>query len=217
MTSATLLEPRPVPTIFDATETIGFLRRFSDVIAVGQNAVRLDDAATLIESLIERVAETEQSLQEERNKGAANIESRRAAEAAADQLESRIIALEAELAENMRQSASDRSSFVEESRRLLALVGTSEAALSEVTAELAHLRSSLAALGESLVVVPVEPLLAARSQFEFLAGGFAENGDLISQAMCGVGGCMIDRAITNGTSALTDLICTTTPERALAL
>lgn len=212
MTSATLLQP----TIFDATETIGFLRRFSDVIAVGQNAVRLDDAAALIESLIDRAAETEQLLREERNEGAANIESRRAAEAAADQLKSRVIALEADLAENERQSASDRSSLVEESRRLSALVGTSEAALSEAIAELAHLRSSLAALGESLVVVPVEPLLAARSQFEFLAAGFAENGDLISQAMCGVGGCMIDRAITNGTSASTDMLCTTALERAFA-
>ncbi|QWG12218.1 hypothetical protein KMZ29_21250 [Bradyrhizobium sediminis] len=203
MTPGALLTFRPTATIFDSAETVGFLRRFSEVIAVGQNAVRLDNAAALIESLIDRLAQTEQLLLEEKNESATNIESHKAAETAGGQLKSRVITLEAELAENMRQSAIDRSSFLEEVRCLSALVGRSEAALSEATAELAHLRSSLAAIGESLVLVPIASLRAARAQFESLAVGFAENGDLISQAMCGVGGCLIDRALTDGMPAST--------------
>jgi hypothetical protein len=44
--------------------------------------------------------------------------------------------------------------------------------------------------------VPVNSLELARTQFTFLAEDFAKNGDVISQTICEIGACAIDKALT---------------------
>jgi hypothetical protein len=202
MMTAPTLKVRADAAIFDSAEAIGFLRRFSSVMSKGENAARLEGAATLIESLMDRVAEMERSLWEARDQNAANIRLRETAETELDRLQSEIIALDARLTENIQQSATDQAFFVEEARRLSGLLENSEAALLRATADLEDLRTRLAALGDALVVVPIQTLRATRAQFEILAQGFAENGDVISQAICEVGGCMMDQAMVNGADPL---------------
>jgi hypothetical protein len=76
------------------------------------------------------------------------------------------------------------------------------AALNALRPRLEHANASLDALRRSaentdktLAVVPVEALQTARDQFAFLAKGFARTGDLVSQTICEVGACAIDKAL----------------------
>lgn len=52
-----------------------------------------------------------------------------------------------------------------------------------------------AALGETHFIVPETTLRQARAQFECLADEFKELGDIVSQVMCEVGACRMDRAL----------------------
>jgi hypothetical protein len=70
-----------------------------------------------------------------------------------------------------------------------------QARLAKVNAELDELRTPFAELSDTVVAVPTEQLRLARAQFDFLADGFAKNGDVISQTICEIGRCAIEHAL----------------------
>lgn len=185
----------------DNAQTVDFLRRLANLLSGGLHAGRLLDAAALIEALTDRTAAAEQAWREQRDECLRNIESRKAAETTLRELTSGVITLNAELDDSAQQSDFHRTLFAEEKKRLLARAEKAEAQLASATAELGALRASLDALGDSMVVVSIQSLQAARAQFDSLAAKFAANGDVISRTICEIGGCTIDQAMTNGKPA----------------
>jgi len=111
----------------------------------------------------------------------------------------------ADVADNLalaaRQADIDRASFTEEAHRLSAIAEDAESRLAKVNAELDELRSPFAELSDTVVAVPTEQLRLARAQFDFLADGFAKNGDVISQTICEIGRCAIEQALAGNKPA----------------
>jgi hypothetical protein len=107
-----------------------------------------------------------------------------------------IAALQAQLVEHNRLADSERASHAEEARRLRGIADAAKARLKAANAELDELRGSMTAIDQSIAVVPVNSLELARTQFTFLAEDFAKNGDVISQTICEIGACAIDKALT---------------------
>ena len=56
-------------------------------------------------------------------------------------------------------------------------------------------------IDESIAVVPVESLRLAHTQFEYLAKGFAETGDVVSQMICEIGARALDKALADNAPA----------------
>ena len=80
-----------------------------------------------------------------------------------------------------------------------AQVGTATATVASRTAGSSTTRAltgSMTAIDQSIAVVPVNSLELARTQFTFLAEDFARHGDVISQTICEIGACAIDKALT---------------------
>jgi chromosome segregation ATPase len=126
---------------------------------------------------------------------------REAAAIATENLNSEAASLRAQLADADRQAEIDRASFTEEARRLSARAEDAESRLAKVNAELDELRTPFAELSDSVVAVPTEQLRLARAQFDFLADGFAKNGDVISQTICEIGRCAIEQALAGNKPA----------------
>jgi chromosome segregation ATPase len=105
-------------------------------------------------------------------------------------------ALQAQLAERDRLADTERASHAEEAGHLRGLAEAAEARLKAANAELDELRGSMTAIDQSIAVVPVNSLELARTQFTFLAEDFAKHGDVISQTICEIGACAIDKALT---------------------
>ena len=185
----------------DNAQTVDFLRRLANLLSGGLHAGRLLDAAALIEALTDRTAAAEQAWREQRDECLRNIESRKAAETTLHELTSGVITLNAELDDSAQQSDFHRTLFAEEKKRLLARAQKAETQLARANAELGALRASLDALGDSMVVVSIQSLQAARAQFDSLAAKFAANGDVISRTICEIGGCTIDQAMTKAKPA----------------
>jgi chromosome segregation ATPase len=122
-------------------------------------------------------------------------ELRAAARASEDQPPA-IAALQSELAERDRSAETERAAHAEEAQGLRRIAETAEARLKAANAEIEELRSSMTAIDESIAVVPVNSLELARTQFAVLAEDFAKNGDVISQTICEIGACAIDKALT---------------------
>src|SRR6185437_690258 len=78
-------------------ETIDFLRRLSSMLTGGRNAEMLQQSASLIESLSDRLAGAEQRLQEQQDDHARNLERRETAELASDNLLAEVESLKAEI------------------------------------------------------------------------------------------------------------------------
>lgn len=190
----------------DAPEdTVDFLRRFATMIS-GGNGKKLLDAAAKLETLERRALMAEDLCRRLRDSNAELIASRDVAETTADKLAAEVIALNTELAENTRQFGIERSLFAKEASQWSAFANDVEERLAEANAELSLLRSAFGAIGTRLGLVPLQSLQVARAQFDSLAMGFAKSGDLVSQSMCEIGACALDREIdirpaTNGASS----------------
>jgi small-conductance mechanosensitive channel len=176
-------------------ELLGFLRQLAGMMPGGKNAERLEAAASMIEALMHRASTAEQSCREQREDHARILRLHEAAELSSDHRHAEIAALKTRLAESNRQTESERIFFAEEARRLRALVDDAEAQLKQAQAELDELRGPVTAIDHSIAIVPVESLRLARAQFAFLASGFAEKGDVISQTICEIGACAIEKAM----------------------
>jgi hypothetical protein len=189
-------------------ETVDFLRRLSGMLTGGRNAEMLLEAASMIETLSRRATSAEQQFTELQENHARNLELREIAERAGDnlitemeqlkaQLDTEIASLKEQLDETRRQAEADRGSLGEESLRLQARAEVTEARLAEANAELdEYRRPAETGLDESIAVVPVASLQLARTQFDYLAKGFAGSGDVVSQTICEIGASAIDKALT---------------------
>jgi chromosome segregation ATPase len=182
-------------------ETVDFLRRLAGMMSGGKNAEMLLGAASMIEALASRAMTAERLYSEQQDEREKSNELRQVAEIAADNLNSEIAALKAQLAEAARQAEIDRASFAEEEHRLSTKAEDAEARLAKVNAELDELRTPFAELSDTVVAVPTEQLRLARAQFDFLADGFAKNGDVISQTICEIGRCAIEHALAGSEPA----------------
>jgi hypothetical protein len=176
-------------------ETVDFLRRLASMMSGGKNAEMLLGAASMIEALSGRATTAERHYSEQQDEHEKSNELRQAAETAADNLNSEIASLKAQLAEAARQAEIDRASFAEEEHRLSTKAEDAEARLAKVNAELDELRTPFAELSDTVIAVPTEVLRLARAQFDFLADGFARHGDVISQTICEIGRCAIEQAL----------------------
>ena len=182
-------------------ETVDFLRRLASMMSGGKNAEMLLGAASVIEALSSRAMTAERLYSEQQDEREKSNELRQVAEIAADNLNSEIASLKAQLAEAARQAEIDRASFAEEEHRLSAKAEDAEARLAKVNAELDELRTPFAELSDTVVAVPTEQLRLVRAQFDFLADGFARNGDVISQTICEIGRCAIEHALAGSEPA----------------
>jgi DNA repair exonuclease SbcCD ATPase subunit len=201
-------------------ETIDFLRRLSSMLTGGRNAEMLLQAATMIETLGRRAATAEQLFAEQQEDHARNLELREVAELAADNLiaetEQLKAILDAEIAslkeqleetrqqldESTRQAEIERNLYAEEAIRLKASVEAAEMRLAEANTELEEYRRPAdTGIDESIAVVPVASLELARTQFDYLAKGFAGSGDVVSQTICEIGASAIDKVLSDDAAA----------------
>ena len=185
-------------------ETIDFLRRLSSMLTGGRNAEMLQQAASLIETLSQRAASAEQLFHEQQEDHARNLELREVAELASDNLfveveslKAEIDLLKAQLEERNRQGDIDRNWFAEETLRAQAQAEVAQERLTAVSAELEELRKPPPpeTIDDSIAVVPVQSLRTARTQFDYLARGFASKGDVVSQMICEIGARALDKAL----------------------
>jgi hypothetical protein len=195
-------------------DIIDFLRKLASMLTGGRNAVMLLEAAQAIEAQAERAIAVELLHQERQADHAKNLELREQAQLLSDRLMTEVTALKAQLAESERQAVtevtalkaqlaeserqaeSERTFFAEEVRHLQARLEDANAQLAEANAELDELRKPVTVIDHSIAIVPVDSLQLARTQFDFLAAGFARNGDVISQTICQIGACAIDKALS---------------------
>jgi hypothetical protein len=177
------------------SETVDFLRRLASMMSGGKNAEMLLGAAGIIEALTDRAVTAERLCSEQRDERERNNQLREAAEIATGNLSSEATSLRAQLARAAQQAEIDRASFTEEAHRLSARAEDAESRLAKVNAELDELRTPFAELSQTVVAVPIDQLRLARTQFDFLADGFAKNGDVISQTICEIGRCAIEQAL----------------------
>ena len=177
------------------SETVDFLRRLASMMSGGKNAEMLLGAAGIIEALTDRAVTAERLCSEQRDERERNSQLREAAEIATQNSSSEAAALRAQLADAVRQAEIDRASLTEQAHRLSARAEDAESRLAKVNAELDELRTPFAELSDTVVAVPTEQLRLARAQFDFLADGFAKNGDVISQTICEIGRCAIEQAL----------------------
>jgi len=196
-------------------EIIDFLRRLASMLTGGRNAEMLQQAASIIEALTQRAIAAEQLCLNEQEEHAKSRELREAADRVSETLRAEIVSLTAQLTETTRQAESERSFFAEETHSLQARVQDADAELAkagaelaktsaeleEASAELEELREPVTGIDDSIAIVPVDSLQLARTQFDFLAAGFAKTGDVISQTICQIGACAIDKALADNVPA----------------
>ena len=178
-----------------SSETTDFLRRMASMVS-GRNGEMLLRAASLIESLTHRAMTAERLYHHAQEESTRNAERHEAAELASDAMIGQIAALRTQLAEVTAAASAERAAFDAERSKLLGLMQDAESHIGKLTTELAALRASVDSFNETVVSVPIEVLRLARTQFDYLSGGFAEKGDVISQAMSEIGGFAIDQALT---------------------
>jgi ABC-type transporter Mla subunit MlaD len=169
--------PQLLPESPSEQETSKFLRRFSELVAIGQSASYLRHAAGLIDELIERVRQTEDLLSAQAAANADNLARRH-------QAESDAAAARAELARRNRTLAD-----------LQGKLAQAESVTARAEGELRRLQARLAPVGNSHAIIPLDAMRVLRTQWTSLAGEFQRRGDLVSDAMCQIGICAIDRAL----------------------
>ena len=196
-------------------EIVDFLRRLASMLTGGRNGEMLQQAASIIETLTHRAITAEQLCLNEQEEHAKSRELREAADRVSETLRAEIVSLTAQLTETTRQAESERSFFAEETHSLQARVQDADAELAktsdelakasaeleEASAELEELRKPVTGIDDSIAIVPVDSLQLARTQFDFLAAGFAKTGDVISQTICQIGACAIDKALADNVPA----------------
>ena len=205
-------------------EIVDFLRRLSSMLTGGRNAEMLLEAAATIETLGRRAASAEALFQEQQEDHARNLELREVAELASDNLMSEVESLRAEidllkaqleererqlderqqqLEDRQSQHEIDRNHFAEQALRQQAMAEISEARLAEAHAEIEELRKPPPepTFDDSIAVVPVQSLQLARTQFDYLAKGFADKGDIVSLTICEIGARAIDKALADSDPA----------------
>lgn len=175
----------------DERDTARFLRRFSELISIGQNASYLRHAAGLIEELVERVRQAENQLLDQM------VETTQAAlrrEAAEQELRSARRELDRSgqmLADERARRESNEHRCAEERDALFARLESAEARLADTMRSL--MASESAPRDE--VAVTVETLTSLRAQFEAVAQASITSGDTVAAVMSEAGACAVNRAL----------------------
>ena len=114
-----------------------------------------------------------------------------------EQFAAEITRLTTQLGDARQQAEIDRNWFAEETLRAQAAAELAQEQHAAVHAELEELRKPPPPeqFDDSIAVVPVQSLQLARTQFDYLARGFAGSGDLVSQTICEIGARAIDKAL----------------------
>jgi hypothetical protein len=114
-----------------------------------------------------------------------------------EQFAAEITRLTTQLGDARQQAEIDRNWFAEETLRAQAAAELAQEQHAAVHAELEELRKPPPPdqLDDSIAVVPVQSLQLARTQFDYLARGFAGSGDVVSQTICEIGARAIDKAL----------------------
>ena len=168
----------------------------------GRNAEMLTKAASEIEALRLRTASPAEPLPARADDHGRDPELREVAELASDELIAETESLKEQLDGTRRQAEADRNFFGEEALRLQARVDVTESELAQANAELdEYRRPAESGIDESIAVVPVASLKLARTQFDYLAKGFASSGDVVSQTICEIGASAIDKALDGSNPA----------------
>ena len=115
-----------------------------------------------------------------------------AAELSIGELKSGIAELERRLLAGQLQNQAERADLADENQRLKIRAEQAQAELSRTSRELTSLRDELAALGDSLLVVPAATMRLAREQFQ----SEASECDTVTTVMCEIGSRLIEQAIT---------------------
>lgn len=184
-----------------AADIVSFLRRFASMIGVGQNAASLNSAATLIETLLRRVAEAERAAAEQQAVTATYADMCKAYEAMLDRHRADAAALEARLARLTEDTAAEQGRLVAETERLAGLLAQAQAERADALDGLADLTARFSGLGETSVIVSVAALQAVQAQFDSLAAEFVHHGDIVALAMSDAGRCTVERLITSARGA----------------
>ncbi|MBB1090189.1 hypothetical protein HUU61_02695 [Rhodopseudomonas palustris] len=187
--------PQLLPESPSEQDTAKFLRRFSELVAVGQSASYLRHAAGLIDELIDRVRQTEALLHQQTADNADNLALRRRAEAEAMTARQELAPHAEALADLQDKFVCAQHSFAAERADLTGRIARAESRLAEADAELRRLRARLAAIGPTHAIVPMQTLRLLQTQLVALAGEFQRGGDLVSVAMCEVSICVIDQTL----------------------
>jgi hypothetical protein len=114
-----------------------------------------------------------------------------------EQFATEITRLTTQLGDARQQAEIDRNWFAEETLRAQAAAELAQEQHAAVHAELEELRKPPPPdqLDDSIAVVPLQSLQLARTQFDYLARGFAGSGDVVSQTICEIGARAIDKAL----------------------
>lgn len=184
-----------------AVPTIEFLRRLAGMMSGGHNAEMLLEAADAIETLQRRAADAERLCQARSSELAHCIALREIAEGEADDLMAEVDALKEQLEHTADEAERSRIRFADETLRLHTLADDSHARLLALIAEREMLQASAVVTERTLVATQMQALLVARAQFDMLADGLAQHGDVVAQTIATIGGCAVDQALVGGTQA----------------
>jgi chromosome segregation ATPase len=187
--------PQLLPESPDDKDTAKFLRRFSELISVGQSASYLRHAAGLIEELVGRVRQGEELLRQQQAITDNHLASRRAAELELQSARAELFEFKAARSVEALKLTLATNSVAEEKQTLSNRCAHAEARLAEASEDLRKLQSRYEGLGDTHQLVPVSTLLLLRAQFGSLAKEFKRKGDTVSDVMCEIGVHTIDQAI----------------------
>lgn len=179
----------------DIAETIGFLRRFAELMSSGYNAAYLRRACELLETLAADAIAAPNAEALWRFKCESMTRHADALQAECDALNEKIFFLEARQPQLLSgfANSNDRHQTVEAQAAAEDHVDGLPAPENPPAPPL-NWRSSLAATGED-ALVSESTLRQARAQFEFLAREFAPLGNIASQVMCELAANAMDVAL----------------------
>jgi chromosome segregation ATPase len=181
----------------DIADLVGFLRRFASMISGGENADKLQDAAALIEDLVDALDRERKEFRDVETRLMQNVRAHAAAQVEIGSAKAELSVLQNEMAEQQRKAAADRNAIFNEAQEQSLRGDKAERLLREANDELQQLRTKFSEIGQSFAILPVSTMDALRAQFEFLGRQFGRMGDATSQAMCEVGACTISEAVAD--------------------
>jgi hypothetical protein len=169
----------------DLAETLGFLRRFAELMSNGYNAAYLRRACELLETLAADAIAVPNAEALWRYKCESMTRHADALQAECDELNEKIFRLEA-------GRPQPRPGFANSNDRYHAIEAQTATeddpdatpVFENLTGLSPKQRSSGVAAGEPSALVPKSTLRQARAQFEFLAREFVPLGDIASRVMC---------------------------------
>ncbi len=190
-----MTSPRLLPESPDERDTAKFLRRFSELISVGQSASYLRHAAGLIEELVARVQQAEDMAAHHQTLGASHQALQQSADLELRAARADIDALTLSCAEQARRLALAETDNAGEHGRMRERAERAEAKLAEASELMQKLRWKVASLGITHVAVPIAKLELLRGQFELLAREFDGAGGMVARVMCEIGVRGIDQEL----------------------